>query len=95
MCLYKENEWPCSFEMQAEGLEVKGHHACNSLVIQQKKKKKFKVTDFLLCVCVGGCVCVGVGGCTCDMRKFPGQEMNLSHSCDLSHCRENARSLTH
>ena len=36
-----------------------------------------------------------LGGHTCDMQKFPGQELNLHHSSDLSHCSDNVRSLTH
>ena len=34
-------------------------------------------------------------GCANNMQKFPGQGMNLSHSSDLSHHNDNARSLTH
>ena len=32
--------------------------------------------------------------CTCSTQKFPGQGWNPSHSIDLSHSSDNARSLT-
>ena len=35
------------------------------------------------------------GGHTCGMWKIPGQGSNPGHSSDLSHCTDNAGSLTH
>ena len=34
------------------------------------------------------------GGCARSMQKFLGQGLNLHHSSDLSHSRDNARPLT-
>ena len=40
-------------------------------------------------------VCLGVFCHACGMWKFSGQGLNPSHSSSLSHCSDNARSLTH
>ena len=87
---------------QTEGCHFTCPHRCSELCPQTTKCKlntsQSKIKPLFYCSCgFFCCSCLFVWliwGHTYGMWKFPGQESNLHHSCNMCHSCAKARSLT-